>query len=213
MLMVMADPAPETTLEAVLASSGRSLYLTPPDRAPVFAVLHEPPAGTARSSTGVLLCPPFGWDELCTHRSLRAWADALAGAGHAALRLDLPGTGDSGGSPCDPDRLAAWTEAVAAAADWLRGETGGERIVAVGLGLGGMLALRALAGGAPIDDLVLWSVPARGSLLLREMRAFAQMAAGETGETNPPALRRMAGWKWPASCSPPRRSPSSSSST
>jgi pimeloyl-ACP methyl ester carboxylesterase len=191
MLMVMTDPAPETTVDVVLASSGRSLYLTPPDRAPVFAVLHEPPARTSRSSTGVVLCPPFGWDELCTHRSLRAWADALALAGHAALRLDLPGTGDSGGSPSDPGRLAAWTEAVAAAADWLRGETDCERIVAVGLGLGGMLALRALAGGAPIDDLVLWSVPARGSLLLREMRAFAQMAAGgtgETGETNPPAL-------------------------
>jgi pimeloyl-ACP methyl ester carboxylesterase len=190
MLMVMTDLAPETTLDTLLASRGRSLYLTL-DRAPVFAVLHEPPAGTARTSTGVLLCPPFGWDELCTHRSVRAWADALSAAGHATLRIDLPGTGDSGGSPSDPGRLAAWTEAVAAAADWLRASQECERIVAIGLGLGGMLALRALAGGAPIDDLVLWSVPARGSLLLREMRAFAQITAGETGEAeqaSPPAL-------------------------
>src|ERR1019366_886545 len=190
MLMVMTDLAPETTLDTLLASRGRSLYLTL-DPAPVFAVLHEPPAGTSRTSTGVVLCPPFGWDELCTHRSLRAWADALAAAGHAALRIDLPGTGDSGGAPSDPGRLAAWTEAVAAAADWLRASQECERIAAIGLGLGGMLALRALAGGAPIDDLLLWSVPARGSLLLREMRAFAQITAGETGEAgqaNPPAL-------------------------
>jgi pimeloyl-ACP methyl ester carboxylesterase len=189
MLMVMTDLAPETTVDTLVASRGQSLYLTlDPD--PVFAVLHAP-AGTSRSSTGVVLCPPFGWDELCTHRSLRAWADALAAAGHPALRLDLPGTGDSGGSATDPGRLAAWTAAVAAAADWLRASQDCERIVAIGLGLGGMLALRALAGGAPIDDLVLWSVPARGTLLLREMRAFAQIAAGETGEVaqaTPPAV-------------------------
>ncbi len=190
MPIVMTDLAPETALDTLLATRGRSLYLTL-DRGPVFAVLHEPPAGTARTGTGVVLCPPFGWDELCTHRSLRAWADVLAAAGHPALRFDLPGTGDSGGSPFDPGRLAAWTEAVAAAAEWLCASQECERIVAIGLGLGGMLALRALADGAPIDDLVLWSVPARGSLLLREMRAFAQMAASETGEAgqaDPPAL-------------------------
>ena len=188
MLKVMSDLAPETAVETLVASRGRSLYLAlDPD--PVFAVVHAP-AGTSRSSTGVVLCPPFGWDELCTHRSLRAWADTLAAAGHAALRFDLPGTGDSGGSPSDPGRLAAWTAAVAGAAEWLRASQDCERIVAIGLGLGGMLALRALADGAPIDDLVLWSVPARGSLLLREMRAFAQMAASEAGEAehgNPPA--------------------------
>jgi pimeloyl-ACP methyl ester carboxylesterase len=175
----VSDLATEAAVDELLGSRGRSFYLTlDPD--PVFAVLHAPER-TGRSSTGVVLCPPFGWDELCTHRSLRGWADALAAGGHAALRIDLPGTGDSGGSPRDPGRLAAWTAAVAAAADWLRAAQECERIVAIGLGLGGMLALRALALGAPIDDLVLWSVPVRGSLLVREMRAFAQMASGESG--------------------------------
>jgi pimeloyl-ACP methyl ester carboxylesterase len=175
----MSDLAPQTAVDERLASRRRSFYLVlDPD--PVFAVLHAPEPG-GRPSTGVVLCPPFGWDELCTHRSLRDWADALAWAGHATLRIDLPGTGDSGGSPRDPGRLTAWTAAVGAAAAWLRSTQECERIVAIGIGLGGMLALRALALGAPIDDLVLWSVPVRGSLLVREMRAFARMAASETG--------------------------------
>ena len=173
----MTDIAPETAVDAPRTSRARSFYLTL-DPEPVFAVLHLPEGGP-RSSTGVVLCPPFGWDELCTHRSLRAWAQALAAAGHAALRIDLPATGDSGGSPRDPHRLEAWTAAVAAASEWLRSTQECERIVAIGLGLGGMVALRALTAGAPIDDLVLWAVPARGSLLLREIRAFSQMVSNE----------------------------------
>jgi pimeloyl-ACP methyl ester carboxylesterase len=162
----------------------RSLYLTVSPN-PVFAVLHTP-AADQRSGIGVVLCPPFGWDELCTHRSLRAWADALAQAGHAALRIDLPGTGDSGGNPRDPARVNAWTGAIAAGGAWLGATQDCERIVAIGVGLGGMLAVRAVAQGEEIDDLVLWSVPARGRLLLRELRAFAQMAASTVGDTDSP---------------------------
>jgi len=45
--------------------------------------------------------------------------------------------------------------------------------VAVGLGWRECSRCGRSRTAAPIDDLVLWSVPARGSLLLREMRAFA----------------------------------------
>jgi alpha-beta hydrolase superfamily lysophospholipase len=140
---------------------------------PVFAHLHEPAAGPA--GTGVLLCPAFGWDELCSHRSLARFAAELAAAGHAALRIDLPGTGDSGGSPRDPGLLGAWLAATSGAAAWLRDHQDCRRVVAFGVGLGGLLAGQALADGAPIDDLILWSVPARGRALIRELRAFAAL--------------------------------------
>jgi pimeloyl-ACP methyl ester carboxylesterase len=171
------------------AGRAQAFYLAlEPD--PVFAVAH-PPAGVASSRTGVLFCPAFGWDELCSHRSLLRWAESVAADGHTALRVDLPGSGDSGGRPRDPQRIAAWTEALHAGANWLHVNAECDRVVAIGIGLGGMLAIRALAAGAPIDELVLWSVPARGNTLVRELRAFAQMAAGEAADSaaqQPPAI-------------------------
>ena len=176
----VAEPAPELAERPpagpprVIADVvSRALYLqTEPD--PVFATIHLPVSVRA-DATGVVLCPPFGWPEMCTYRTRRTWADALARAGHPAIRIDLPGTGDSAGSPRSPDRLAAWTAAVAAAARFLRQETGCERVAGVGIGLGGMLVWLAATQGAPIDDLVLWAVPSQGRRLLREMRASAAL--------------------------------------
>ena len=123
----------------------------------------------------MILCPPFGWEEVASYRPRRVWAQSLAQAGHTTLRISLPSTGDSGGSVDDPDRLAAWTAAIGGAATWLRRETGARRIVAVGMELGGMLAYRCAAEGGDIDDLVLWSVSARGRSVVRQLRAFSRL--------------------------------------
>jgi pimeloyl-ACP methyl ester carboxylesterase len=133
---------------------------------------------------GVVLCPPFGWDDVCSYRSRRAWAEALALAGLPALRFDFPGTGDSAGSPRDPDQLEMWTRAVGELALWLRAETGCARVAALGIGLGGIVACHALTNGAEIDDLVLWAVPARGRALIRELRTFANLQAGGVDAAN-----------------------------
>ncbi len=144
---------------------------------PVLGYVHLP-AQPVPGATAVLLCPPFGWDELCSYRARRAWAAALAQAGLPALRIDLPGAGDSGGTPAAAELVAAWTEAVSGAAAWLRDRTGAARLAVVGLGLGGMVAWEAAVAGAPIDDLVLWGVPDRGRRLVRELRAYAGTVAG-----------------------------------
>jgi pimeloyl-ACP methyl ester carboxylesterase len=170
------QPIASEPTEAPPVSPGAPIWLAlEPD--PILCHLHTPPPGRA-TSTGVLIVPPFGWDEMCSYRGRRAWAGALAAEGHPALRLDLPGTGDSGGTPRDPDRLGAWTQAVVQAASWLRKQTGVARVAAIGIGLGGMLSVRAIAAGAAIDDLVLWDVPARGRNLVRALRAQSAMIAG-----------------------------------
>ncbi|MGZ4254964.1 MAG: hypothetical protein ACXVR2_17135 [Solirubrobacteraceae bacterium] len=153
---------------------------------PVHAILHVPPDDCARKETAVLMCPPFGWEEMCSHRGRRAWALMLASLGYPTARFDLPSTGNSGGLPSDPGRLDAWTGAVAGAAAWLRECTGAARVAAIGIGLGGMLAVRALSEGAAIDDLVLWAVPAKGRLLVREMRAYAGVVAARRPEDTRP---------------------------
>jgi alpha-beta hydrolase superfamily lysophospholipase len=144
---------------------------------PAFGLFHAP-AGVALPSVAVLLCPPFGWEDMCSYRSRRDWAEHLAGEGRPALRLDLPGTGDSPGGPAGPDRVGRWTEAIADAARWLHGTAGHPRVVGVGIGLGGILAACAAAAGAPIEELVLWAVPSRGRRLVRELRAFGGMEDG-----------------------------------
>jgi len=150
------------------------------DFPPVFAAFHasaRPHAGRA-----VLLCPPFGWEDMCSYRSRRDWAERLARAGFPALRLDLPGSGDSAGGPADAGQLNTWTRAVSGAARWLTDRSGAERVVAVGIGLGGMVACRAALEGAPLDELVLWNVPARGRTIVRELRAFSALEVAYTAD-------------------------------
>jgi pimeloyl-ACP methyl ester carboxylesterase len=140
----------------------------------MFGLLHMPHGGAQRDAA-VLICPPFGWEDVCSYRSRRQWAEQLASAGHPVLRIDLPSTGDSGGTPEDPNRLDTWIDAIGSASRWLLSTTACPRVAAIGIGLGGLLACAASADGAPIDELVLWAVPSRGSVFLRELRAFGRM--------------------------------------
>ncbi len=149
---------------------------------PVLAFFHQ---GTP-ARPALLLLPPFGWEDMCSYRARRDWAEHLAGRGHPVLRLDLPGTADSAGGPRDADRVGAWLTAVTEAAAWLRDESGAGRVVALGIGLGGLLATAASSRGAPIDDLVLWGVPARGRTLVRELSVFARLEASQFPGAGPP---------------------------
>ena len=151
--------------------SAQPLYLEAGGEA-FLAFLHDPPDG--KGSRAVLLCPQLGWDDVCAYRSRFEWAERLAAHGFTAMRLDLPGTGDSPGRHDDPRRLEAWTKAIGEAARTLR-ERGATRLAAVGIGAGGLPLWRAVAAGAPVDELVLWAVPAKGRLAVRELRAFAQV--------------------------------------
>jgi alpha-beta hydrolase superfamily lysophospholipase len=150
----------------------RAVGIASADRV-VFGLLHP---GTG-SDTAVLICPPFGWEDMCSYRSRRAWAQTLAAAGRTTLRIDLPATGESSGSPRDPGTFAAWSAGVADAAAWLREISGARRIVAIGIGLGGLITAQAVAEGAAIDEVVLWAAQTRGKRILRELRAFASLKA------------------------------------
>ena len=136
---------------------------------------------------------------MCCYRIRREWAEHLAEVGYTTLRIDFPGSGDSAGAPGDPGQLDAWAQAVDGAVRWLRrvngtaangegGPAGTGQVAVIGLGLGGLVSCRAALQGAPIDELVLWSVPARGHRLLRELRAFTAFEVAnvlEAGESAP----------------------------
>jgi pimeloyl-ACP methyl ester carboxylesterase len=143
-----------------------------PVRGGAFSLWHAP-RGRA-TGLGVVLVPPYGWEEVASYRARALWADALAQDGHAVVRLDLPATGDSAGDPGDDDLLGAWRAAVAAAADGLRA-AGCRRVALIGIGVGGLVAATALAAGARAEDVVLWNVPDSGRRAVRSLRAFARL--------------------------------------
>jgi pimeloyl-ACP methyl ester carboxylesterase len=166
----------------------------------VFAVLHR--GADPSRDTAVLLCPQFGWEDMLTYRTRREWAQDLARRGYTTLRIDFPGSGDSAGVPTDPGQLDAWTLAVDGAVRWLRREIGGGpvnggdgsasagagQVAVIGMGIGGLVSCRAALRGAPIDELILWSVPARGRTLARELRTFSALEVAnilEEGELAP----------------------------
>jgi pimeloyl-ACP methyl ester carboxylesterase len=121
---------------------------------------------------GVIMVPPFGWDDVCAYRPLRWLARSLASKGIAVLRFDLPGTGDSSGSALDHKLLAAWILSVQDAANELKAFTGVQAISMLGIRLGGLFALAAASAGTAIESLVMWGASATGRGLLRELRAF-----------------------------------------
>jgi pimeloyl-ACP methyl ester carboxylesterase len=141
--------------------------------------LTDAPVDASRSGTGVLICGPWGWEEVASYRGRREWAHQLAASGHTVLRLDLPGVGDGGGRPRDPRLVGSWAEAIAAAAGWLRTSAGCGRVVVIGLGLGGLLAGKALDEGARFDELVFWSTPAKGRSFVRTQRAFSRLQTSQ----------------------------------
>jgi dienelactone hydrolase len=153
---------------------------------PVFAILH-PARPQASRDTAVVICPPFGWAEVSSYRALRAWAQHLAAAGYSTLRISLPSTGDSAGVPGDPGRVDAWCAALEESCSWLRARTSARRVTVMGLGLGGLLACRAAAGNAAIDELVLWATPARGRTIVRELKATSRLEASQYFDGQPPA--------------------------
>ncbi|MDB4969832.1 MAG: hypothetical protein JWN44_5521 [Myxococcales bacterium] len=154
-----------------MTSSATPLYFGPPER-PLFGWLHR---ASAASSLGVVVCNPFGYEAICSHRSLRHFCEAAAAAGFPALRFDYDGTGDSAGDDRDPARLAAWVKSVHHAVDLVRRAGEVERVVLVGVRLGAMVATLAAVERDDLAGLVAIAPVVAGKGHLRELRAL-QMA-------------------------------------
>lgn len=107
----------------------------------LFGLFHPPgePSGKA-----VLLCPPFGQESIRTHRLYRVLAERLARAGHAVLRFDYRGTGDSAGEDTD-GTLTGWCDDLLAAHAELMRRSAATQVTWIGLRLGASLAITAAA--------------------------------------------------------------------
>lgn len=141
---------------------------------PLAGFLHEPrdpPRGA------VVICPPFGYEHTCSHRTLRTLGDHLASRGIVALRFDYEGTGASSGRGDAPDQLDRWRQSVREAVDEMRGR-GFESVALFGLRLGGALALE-VGGSTPcVHAVATWVPVTDGSRYARELRAQSAVSPG-----------------------------------
>jgi alpha-beta hydrolase superfamily lysophospholipase len=129
------------------------------------------------SGLGVVIVSPHGLEALAATKSLRLLAEALAAAGHAALRFDLPGTADSLGSDADPDRLEAWIAGTAKAAEVLKSHAGVGAVAITGLRFGAHIAALAAARIEGLAGLILLDPVVRGRLYARELTVTARAVA------------------------------------
>jgi alpha-beta hydrolase superfamily lysophospholipase len=157
-----------STVDRVVKSG--PTFFGPPDRR-LFGWLHLPSESVERADVGVVLCNPFGYEAMCTHRSLRHFAEAFARAGYPALRFDYDGTGDSAGSDRDPDRVRAWLDSVHEAVETLKAARGVRSVCLLGLRLGAAIAAIAAAERTDCAGLIALAPVASPALYLRELQA------------------------------------------
>ncbi len=157
---------------------------------------------SGRSAVAVLICSPWGHEELSMRSSLRELADRLADAGIASLRFDYPGTGDSLGASDLPWRLEDWVRATKSAAALLIELSRAKRLVIIGHGLGCAIAIRAAEELEQVAGLALLAGFARGGPYLKQLKVGAAMladAAGVATSTEPSGALVSLGFKLPAS--------------
>lgn len=135
----------------------------------LFGWLYRP-CGQAMADTGLVICNPFGYEAICSHRSVRAFAEAAAACGVPTLRFDYLGSGDSPDIDPKLDQVDAWSSDVVAAVRELQRRTGVERVCVLGIRLGGLLAVLAAQRCSDITSLALIGPVVNGKRYLRELR-------------------------------------------
>ncbi len=136
------------------------------------------PAG---GPVGVVLCSPWGFEELSMRKGWRLLAEAIAGAGYPCLRFDYPGTGNSLGATADIASIAEWVGSVHRAAEFLRVRTGVRRFVFLGQSLGATLAVTAARARSDVVGLQLIAPVVKGRTYARELAATGALVAQRLG--------------------------------
>ena len=151
----------------------------------LFGWLHRPLNGPG-ADVGVVICQPFGYEAICAHRGMRAFAEAIASAGMTALRFDYLGTGDSPDIDPQANQLQIWTQDVLAAAEALKLRTGVRHVYLLGFRLGALLATLAASQGTTVSGLIVVSPIVTGRRYLRELRTTRMAASLGVDQPEPP---------------------------
>ncbi len=171
---------------APIGNLAESFYFGP-NEGRLFGWLHRPRI-KAGADVGLIICQPFGYEAICSHRGARALAEAAAALGVPALRFDYLGTGDSAEIDPQADQIDVWSRDVLTAIEELQRRSGVARICLLGFRLGALLAAQVANQSAAVRGLVLIAPVVSGRRYLRELRTTrlaGLLAAGESESTSP----------------------------
>ncbi|WP_424193084.1 alpha/beta fold hydrolase [Ampullimonas aquatilis] len=133
--------------------------------------IYHPPVNRQSERGAVLICPPWGTEQLRSHSVLRRLALQLSEAGFHVLRFDYHATGDSSGAGGEAD-ASTWALDTLSAAKKLRELSNGLPMSIVGLRLGALIAARAVQlaeDNLRFHQLYLWDAPISGSTYLADL--------------------------------------------
>lgn len=137
----------------------------------LFGILHAP-QGPAKPLAFVM-SHPFGEEKLWSHRAFVSFARALVLRGHAVLRFDYCGAGDSSGMSADTSLASHRADLLAAIGTLERQVPTVQRIGLVGLRLGASLAALLVESEASprlrSAPLVLWDPILDGDAYFQEL--------------------------------------------
>lgn len=164
-----ADPWTEAH-RAPIGSLAECIYFGPVEGR-LFGWLHRSQVA-AKSDTGIVICQPFGYEAICSHRAARNLAEAAAAMGVPALRFDYRGTGDSAEIEPEADQIDVWSQDVLSAIAEMQRHSGVARICLLGFRMGGLLAAIAANRCKAVQGLILVAPVISGRRYLRELRTM-----------------------------------------
>lgn len=132
----------------------------------LFAIAHEP-LGTP-SGEVFIFCHPCTEEKLWTHRVFVTFARKLAAAGHAVLRFDLLGNGDSDGEFSESSVESAIAD-VRCAVDEAKRRWPFVKVHLLGLRFGATIAALVAERSRDIDGLILWAPVVDGERYMQEL--------------------------------------------
>lgn len=132
----------------------------------LFAVHHEP--ATPAGKPAFVFCHPFAEEKLWTHRVLVEFARSLAARGHAVLRFDYMGNGDSEGT-FGESSLTTMLADVRCAVDEARRLSGVSAVNVLGLRLGATVAALAAEVVPGVERLILWAPVVDGGRYMQDL--------------------------------------------
>ena len=155
-------------------------YVKALDGAPLYAAYHAAAPGQPERALPLVIVPPLFEERKSAYAPLRRLALRLAGAGHAVLRFDYRGSGESGGDG-NRRRWQHLAEDVAVARKTLARLAGKRDAALLGLRLGATLALQGTirAGGEAVIAL---APVVNGAAQVRLWKMRATIRAELTGE-------------------------------
>lgn len=131
---------------------------------------------TIPADMAVLFVGSWGFEELCARKLWRLLACDLAAKGISSLRFDYPGTGDALDLEVTSDGLEIWHRSIAAAAKILKEQSGADRLILIGHGIGAALALHAAEQMNDVQGLAMLAPALHGRQWIREFMALSKIA-------------------------------------